>query len=98
MAATAAVISSTGDVLFLGSILLLIRCVCAGLVLCEVAEKSGMDPDGAGDVSQEPRIRTKRFSSVIHLVAKTSARVTASGRPSRTATTASVTEMMKLSY
>jgi len=49
MAATAAAIGSTGDVLFLGSILLLIRCVCADLVLFEVAEKSGMDPDGAGD-------------------------------------------------
>jgi len=49
MAATAAVIGSTGDVLFLGSILLLIRCVCADLVLFEVVEKSGMDPDEAGD-------------------------------------------------
>jgi len=47
-------------------------------------------------VSQEPRIRTRSFSAVIHLVAKARARVTAKGRPSGTATTTNVTEMIKM--
>jgi len=47
-------------------------------------------------VSQEPRIQTRSFLAVICFMAKASARVTASRRPSRTATTTSVTEMVKI--
>jgi len=43
----------TGDVLFLGSILLLIGCVHAGLILLEVADESSMNTDGAGDGSHD---------------------------------------------
>ena len=47
-------------------------------------------------VLQEPRIRTREFSVVIRLVAKAKARATASGRPSRTATTTKVTETIRI--
>ena len=47
-------------------------------------------------VSQELRIRTRSFSAVICFMAKASARVTARGRPSGTATMTSVTEMISI--
>lgn len=46
-------------------------------------------------VSQELNTRTSRFILVIRRVANASARVTASGRPSGTATTMTVTAMMR---
>ena len=47
-------------------------------------------------VSQEPRIRTRSLSAVIRFVAKVRARVTASGRPSGTATMTNVAEMIRM--
>ena len=88
--------------LFLRLILLLIRYVRMGLVVLDVANElctalvtacvrapvlSVQTMEALAMVSQEPMIRTKRFSAVIRLVASARARVTASGRPSGTVTT-----------
>ena len=47
-------------------------------------------------VSQEPKMRTRRFSAIIRSVAKARARVAASGRPSGTATTTNAAEVIKM--
>ena len=46
-------VGGIGDILFLGSSLLPIGCVCTGLVSPEVADKSGMDTNGAGDDARD---------------------------------------------
>ena len=93
---------SVGDILFLGLILLLIGCVRAGLVLLEVVDEFGMDTDGAGDDAHDVLGECSGLVGADHrgachcFMAKASARVIASGRPSGTATTTSVTEMMSM--
>jgi len=47
-------------------------------------------------VSQDPKTRTSRFCFVIRFVANARARVTANGRPSGTATTTRVTEIIRI--
>ena len=47
-------------------------------------------------VLQEPRIQTRNLSAVICCIVKSRARVTASGRPSGTATMTNVTEMIRI--
>ena len=48
-------------------------------------------------VSQDPKMRTSKFRFDIRRVANARARVTANGRPSGTATTTNVTDMIRMS-
>ena len=46
-------VGGIGGIVFLGLVPLTIWCICAGLILLEVADEFGMDADGAGDDARD---------------------------------------------